>query len=213
MIFSLSRLSQRFPQGQVLPCAAPHLFYARPENHARLRDVDHISQIGVAQESRFRWFPEHARLRQGSGRDLRPAYNLRREPDFSRLTLANEKWTVPYTPPTIARFAQGPDDGSRIGNFWNYSGFGIRLQIIRIPNIFSAIVPAQIYWSGAWIIFKWFTALYVDSQNLITNRRNPHSGTGVGSEVEIMKATRYIYPCNLYCKPVNASKNTTKIHS
>ena len=62
-------------------------------------------------------------------------------------------------------------------------------------------------------MFKCPAALYVDPQNLMTNRRNLPSGTGVGSEAKTMQATRYKYPCDLYCKPVNASKNTTKIHS
>jgi len=100
----------------------------------------------------------------------------RRESFVPRFALAQTKGTNPHMLSAIARFAQVPDDGPGIGNFWNHSGFGIRFQIIRNPDILSAIVPVQIYGSGAWIIFKWLTVLYVDPQNLMTNRRNRLSG-------------------------------------
>ena len=62
-------------------------------------------------------------------------------------------------------------------------------------------------------MFKCPAVVYVDPQNLMKNRRNLPSGNGVGSEAKTIQATRYKYPCNLYCKPVNQSKNTTKVHS
>ena len=41
----------------------------------------------------------------------------------------------------------------------------------------------------------------------------PSLGKGVGSEGKTIRATRFIYLNALHCKPVNASKITTKIHS
>jgi len=62
-------------------------------------------------------------------------------------------------------------------------------------------------------MFKWLTVLYVDPQNLMTNRRKPPLGAGVGFEGKTMKTTRYKYLHDLHCKPVNASKITTRIHN
>lgn len=39
----------------------------------------------------------------------------------------------------------------------------------------------------SWKTFKWLTVLYVDPQNVMTNRRNLPSGTGVGSEKNVCR--------------------------
>jgi hypothetical protein len=101
--------------------------------------------------------------------------------------------------------------GSKIGNFRKKSGIGTRFQPILPMNNFPVIVEGRIFRRRTGGMFKCPVALYVDPQNLMTNRRNPPSGTGVGSEAKTMQATRYKYPCNLYCKPVNQSENTTKV--
>jgi hypothetical protein len=130
-------------------------------------------------------------LRQGSGRFCPYEHTLRREPGFSWLALAKNGTTFQYTSHDIAAFAQGPRNGSRIGSFRGYSGFGIRFQIISTMNNFSPIVLAGIYWRGSEIIFKWLTVLYVDPQNLMTNRRKLPSGKCIGSEVKTIQARRY----------------------
>ena len=91
------------------------------------------------------------------------------------------------------------------GNFRNFFCIGIHFQIIRNLNIVPAIDPGRIYGEKEGIIFKWLTVLYVDPQNLMTNRRKPPpKGTGVGSEGKTIRATRFIYLNALHCKPVNA---------
>jgi len=151
----------------------------------------HILQIRPAPASRFRWFSEHARLRQGSGQDLSASFILRRGPGFYRFAPAKKCCTLPCLPHAIARFAQGPATGSGIVIFRTRSCFGIRFQIIRNPDNFSAIVPAGIYGSEAWIIFKWLIVLYVDPQNLMTNRRNRPPGKVLVPREKTIQATRY----------------------
>jgi len=80
-------------------------------------------------------------------------------------------------------------------------------------NIFYVIEYVRIFRRRTGVMFKCPAVLYVDPQNLMKNRRNLPSGNGVGSEAKTIQATRYKYPCNLYCKPVNQSENTTKVHS
>jgi hypothetical protein len=113
-----------------------------------------------------------ARVRAGSEKDR----ELRRENVFLHFALAKKLSMNHGFPDAFARFAQDDGMGSQYGNSSRHSGFGIRFQIISSLNIFSTIVPAGIYGSGAWIIFKWLTVLYVDPQNLMTNRRNLPSG-------------------------------------
>jgi hypothetical protein len=112
---------------------------------------------------------QYARLAAGSGLD-RPAPDaFRGKPVFHESALTKKSSSGPCRLPAIAAFAQEYGTGSKSGNFWKYSGFGIRFQIISMLNIFPAIDHGKIYWRKGWIMFKWLTVLYVDPQNLMTN--------------------------------------------
>jgi hypothetical protein len=50
--------------------------------------------------------------------------------------------------------------------------FGLQNQIIAPGYIFVAIECKKSQWFTGWIIFKCLAVLYVDPQNLMTNRRN-----------------------------------------
>jgi hypothetical protein len=56
--------------------------------------------------------------------------------------------------------------------------FECRNQIIRYSYILPAIQGRKKLQFQGQIIFKWLTVLYVDPQNLMTNRRKPPFGNG-----------------------------------
>jgi hypothetical protein len=88
-------------------------------------------------------------------------------------------------------FAQEAGAGSKIRNYRCFSGIGTRFLVICRQNIFFVIIQGRILLPVPGIMFKCPAVVYVDPQNLMTNRRNPPSGTGVGSEGKTVQVIRY----------------------
>jgi hypothetical protein len=137
--------------------------------------ADSVS-IKPAYAPRFRWFPEHARLRQGSGHERVTGSACDVNLNLPCPRLYRNPARSPRPPRAFFCFAQGGGHIFKTGIFRKESGFGCHFRTIRFRNIFLGIVRGRIYGEEGWAIFKCPAVLYVDPQNLMTNRRNPPSG-------------------------------------
>jgi len=88
------------------------------------------------------------------------------------MRFANPRAVSGKQEPSLSRIAQVLVSSTGSEKNGKIIRFGCRNQIIRNPYIFPAIQPGKKLHFPTWIIFKCLAVLYVDPQNLMTNRRN-----------------------------------------
>jgi hypothetical protein len=115
-------------------------------------------------------------LRQGTGKNWGRLFNYRRKTVLSRKCahdIPGRKIGISKKNRLIRaaekKVPEKPENGAEI-RFQSSFVFMVR------KNSFLEIKYGEETGFGSWNIFKWLTVLYVDPQNLMTNRRNPSFG-------------------------------------